>query len=432
MTSYFVRQSDADGDGAGYNYVLDTRSTLYTGEKDFRKQIGAPTTLEADLLRLASAVFAADRATKRGEREEFGRDIVLSIPVVNTFRLMPLVPLVEQILRTLANDFWEIQLRQSQGNPETQVFDTSQEGRTLLFSGGLDSFAAAHMYAAEGKLHQLVSHVTRNAKTKKAQQTLVEALQNRFGPVSHYQFFASSRPGDQDAVAEHAVEGSQRTRSFLFMTLGALAARRAGNHRLVVLAENGQMAIHLPLTNARIGAFSTHTAHPDVLAPMRDYLALALGFEMVIENPFLHHTKAEVVREVVAQMPGAIEITESCWKNARGGAGGAHHCGECVPCYVRRIAIEYHGDDPTRYGRDLWAADFARLGPEDIGRRNLSDLVEFVRTIELSSDADIMELWPELYSEHIDAPRTITMYRRFAEEARVVLGQRPTVAALLA
>jgi hypothetical protein len=192
------------------------------------------------------------------------------------------------------------------------------------------------------------------------------------------------------------------------------------------------MAIHLPLTNARIGAFSTHTAHPDVLAPMREYLASALGYEMVIENPFVHQTKAEVVQKLVDQMPEVIEVTESCWKNARGGAGGAHHCGECVPCYVRRIAIESHSADPTRYGRDLWAADFARLGPEDIGRRNLSDLVEFVRTIELSTDADIMELWPELYSEHIDAPRTIAMYRRFAGEARTVLGSRPAVAALLA
>ena len=56
------------------------------------------------------------------------------------------------------------------------------------------------------------------------------------------------------------LENSQRTRSFLFLVLGALAARRAGHIEIVYLAENGQMAIHLPLTQGRIGAFSTHTA----------------------------------------------------------------------------------------------------------------------------------------------------------------------------
>jgi hypothetical protein len=36
--------------------------------------------------------------------------------------------------------------------------------------------------------------------------------------------------------------------------------------QLIYIAENGQMAIHLPLTQARIGAFSTHTAHVQNLA----------------------------------------------------------------------------------------------------------------------------------------------------------------------
>ena len=53
--------------------VLEEGSTLLTGVADFQDSFGsAPTTLEADLLRLAAAIFAADRASARGEREDIG------------------------------------------------------------------------------------------------------------------------------------------------------------------------------------------------------------------------------------------------------------------------------------------------------------------------------------------------------------------------
>ena len=188
--------------------------------------------------------------------------------------------------------------------------DSSSNGRTLLFSGGLDSLAAAVLYADSGEPLQLVSHITRNSRTQQAQNQLAELVKVRLRAVHHWQFFVSSRADDEDGL-DHDVETSQRTRSFLFITLGALAARRAGHHRLVLLAENGQMAIHLPLTSGRIGAFSTHTAHPDVLAPMEAFLNAALQYPIGIENPFVHRTKAEVVRHVMDALPESIPISES-------------------------------------------------------------------------------------------------------------------------
>ena len=63
----------------------------------------------------------------------------------------------------------------------------------------------------------------------------------------------------------------------MFLILAALVARRLGRRDLLMIAENGQMAIHLPLSTARIGAFSTHTAHPDVLDSMQTILSSALA-----------------------------------------------------------------------------------------------------------------------------------------------------------
>lgn len=427
MNSFYVRHGGDDR--GGLDHVLDTESTLYTGEAHFREYFGEPTSLERDMLVLASAIFAADRASARGEREEIARHISLSVPVVHSARFLPLVPIIEKILRVLSNDRWSVTFRQHPGDLEDTDFEDDRPGRTLLFSGGLDSLAAAVQFSQGPDPLQLVSHITRNVRTRKAQQELVGMLPGD-REVPHFQFFASSREGENE-LSDHDIETSQRTRSFLFMTLGALAARRAGHHRLVVLAENGQMAIHLPLTSGRIGAFSTHTAHPDVLVPMQQFLATALAYPVQIENPFVRLTKAEVVAIVGSAVPDAIPVSESCWKNARPMAGGAHHCGECVPCFVRRIAIERHGPDRTLYNRDPWAQDFASLPPDDVGRRNLADLVEFARAMELLDDEEVMAEWPELYSENVDAPDIISMYRRFATEARDVLSRYPGIAVLL-
>ena len=107
-------------------------------------------------------------------------------------------------------------------------------------------------------------------------------------PLPHYQLFVSSRdiPG-----FDHDIEGSQRTRSFMFLILSALVARRLGRRDLLLIAENGQMAIHLPLSTARIGAFSTHTAHPDVLDSMQTIHLYSLAGTYRISNPYVSSRK---------------------------------------------------------------------------------------------------------------------------------------------
>ena len=47
--------------------VLSLSRNLFSGEEDFAKTFGEPSSLESDLLILASSIFAADRAYARGE-----------------------------------------------------------------------------------------------------------------------------------------------------------------------------------------------------------------------------------------------------------------------------------------------------------------------------------------------------------------------------
>jgi 7-cyano-7-deazaguanine synthase in queuosine biosynthesis len=411
-------------------YILQVSDNLISGEDDFALAFGQPSSLEKDLLLLASSIFAADRGYARGQREQICREFEISIPVVNYARLYPLKTLIEKVLHRLSNDAWKLEFRQESGSQEEHFPMPEEKGGTLLFSGGLDSFAAAIEFGTSPRSLQLVSHKTRNRIIDESQRLLNRVLIDHGYDLMHYQLFVSSRSGGPSDL-QHDEENTQRTRSFLFLILGALAGRRSGHRELVYLAENGQMAIHLPLTPGRIGAFSTHTAHPEILISMEEFLSQVLDVKFRIINPYVHRTKREIVEIVYRAVPEAIPITNSCWRNARLPAN-VTHCGECIPCFVRRIAIEYVTSDQTMYRCDPWVEDLSSLGPDDEARRNLVDLAEFIKRFELDDDEAIMSEWPELYYEGINAVEAISMYRRFSAEARMVLGRYPTIRPLLA
>jgi hypothetical protein len=187
------------------------------------------------------------------------------------------------------------------------------------------------------------------------------------------------------------------------------------------------MAIHLPLTGARIGAFSTQTAHPEVLSAATELFSTLLQSPIRIANPFLYSTKAEVIHDTVTNHPGVLRSAISCWKASRV-PGALNHCGFCVPCLIRRIAIEWNGPAVNEYARDLLSEDVGALPPEDEGKRNLVELAEFVSLFRRNRNrAEMEHFFPELVTTKFDASQTIDMYRRFAAEAIGVLGRYPSL-----
>jgi 7-cyano-7-deazaguanine synthase in queuosine biosynthesis len=408
--------------------VLEPGVNLFTGAQDFETSVGQSTTLERDLLLVGAAVFAADRAVLRGEREEFARRLEVSIPVVNVGRLAPVREELERVLRFLSRDDWRLDLRQESGRAELGTRAEGGEGTTLLLSGGLDSLGAAIELGREGRPTQLVSHITHNTVSRNAQRQIVGLLQDAGYAVTHCPVFVSSQKNDRNPA--HDQESSQRTRSFLFLILAALVARRSGHGRVVWLAENGHMAIHLPLVSARLGAFSTHTANPEFVRLMQGVLSNVLGRPITIENPFLYRTKGEVVATIRGVLPAAIGASVSCWRTPRAKAQKTH-CGVCIPCFVRRVALEVGGNDPTEYERDPWQIPLQDQESDDTGRRNLVDLGIFVQRVEAASDDEMLHQWPELLVPAINQADAIALYRRFVAEVRQVLTRYPAVEAVL-
>jgi hypothetical protein len=200
---------------------------------------------------------------------------------------------------------------------------------------------------------------------------------------------------------------------------------------IVVIAENGQMAIHLPLTAGRISAFSTHTAHPEFVETMAILMSKLLDYPVSVHNPFLYKTKTEVVKDMVDRHGSVVDQTVSCWKASRV-SGELSHCGFCVPCLTRRIALEHNGLSLPEYQRDIFAEDIASLSATDEGKRNLIELAEFTKIFSGGySEAALQDRYPELMNFYVDSSAAIDMYRRFSQEALVVFHNYPTIGKII-
>lgn len=415
--------------------TLCANANLFTGKKEFESEFGKVTSLEEDLLNLGAAIFGADLAIKRGTQEAITREIEITIPVVNLPSFKQAANDIRYALYILSHDVWNINFVQSPGQPEgTQNRGESQIGKVLLFSGGLDSFAAAVKFGDEGQLVQLVSHVTANPVVSKTQETLVDYLNVMYPAQFKRNAFRVSGIGKPKVhlpfPPDDKREETQRTRSFMFLSLAALVARRRSYKDVVMLAENGQMAIHLPLSAARISAFSTHTAHPEFVITMGNILSMILNYEIKIENPFLYMTKSEVVKNLFPIHQAQIENTVSCWKASR--VSHYNHCGICIPCLIRRVALESNNFSLPEYQTDLFDCDVLPLDPSDDGKRNLVELCEFVSVFrENRSTAEFVEFYPELSTTFFDMDEAVKMYQRFAQEAMEIFQRYPKVMALM-
>jgi 7-cyano-7-deazaguanine synthase in queuosine biosynthesis len=427
MNAHLVASSAAPAE-------LCVGKNVSVGSKTLESRYRALTSLETDFLNVAAVIYAADLAVKRDPREDFIRTIELDLPVVNLSVFNSGRAKLEQILRVLSCDNWTLRFKGASGTPESNRNWPNVGGTTLLFSGGLDSFAEACDLVGKDEDLTLVSHATHNQPVAGSQANLVARLEKHFKKsLSHIPVMVFCRR-QRDFPFPQEREDTQRTRSFLFVALAAIAARMNGSRRILVMAENGQFAIHLPLTAARAGAFSTHTAHPEFLALMQRALRELLSCpDLSISNPFEYLTKAEVVQLVPTKLRPAIEDSISCWMTAR--LTTHTHCGECIPCLSRRLALEAHKLSFKEYKRDMFREDVVHLPPDDNGKRNLTDLLEFIARFHgpdaVKNEQDLSFEFPELINPFVNPSQAIRMYRRFAKSATDVLRNYPKVGGLL-
>lgn len=311
--------------------------------------------LAIDLLILAVGVFAADiRISRDSSQDSWTREIELFIPVSNLALWEKQKGLIETMLCFLTGDRWNIVFRMRPQGMKTIApaigKKTKLDSNVLcLFSGGLDSFIGAINLLANKKPLVLLGH-HKSPDVFAPQQTCYQALKTLF-PTQDLKFLdiylnIPKKIFDSD-------EKTERSRSFLFLSLGTLFASTLNNENHLIVPENGLISLNVPLTPLRLGSLSTKTTHPYFLDKFQE-LVKSLDLKVNISNPYRFKTKGEMLSESVnaTVLNQNARLTMSCAHPtaARWLGQSSRHCGECVPCIIRRAAFHKANiEDETTY-----------------------------------------------------------------------------------
>lgn len=317
-----------------------------------------------DALDIAVLVYIADELVRREESEDgWSRLFECIVPVQDPLRWQASEAALRDTLSTLSGDVYRFTwLRRGPlpAMPRRRRFLPSGYDVACLFSGGLDSFLGAYRLLSEGRKVLLVGHQAEGI-TASAQTDLARFLRQRFpNACSLIQCRVARAPiAEPRFVLPEKVEDSHRPRSLLFLVLALAVARAAGINELVI-PENGLIALNVPLQRSRIGTLSTRTAHPRYLAALLDFFAAAGLFTGRLWNPFLFQSKTDMLRDLPGELHAAAQRSVSCSHAGRvprrlSGRPGVNHCGYCVPCVYRRVALMAAGiDSPRQYAVNVF------------------------------------------------------------------------------
>lgn len=346
-------------DGAGWQRELaNERDFRIDEERIVRGLCVSLPPLERDLVHVAMAVYAADRlARRRHGTDESARNVQLRIQVSSPSFWAGLRAVIEETLVSLSHDCWELQFEPGRFQPTPgALFSLRDEPAVCLYSGGLDSAAGL-----AGRLRHLGRQVVCvTVCHQPGQRQRVESqLQRIKAAHAHEVFSLAVRAALVRPPLLKEQELSQRCRSFLFCSLGAVVASICGSHAVEVY-ESGVGALNLPpMAGMAVGARSTKGCHPNFLRLMSEVASSVAQRSIKFELPFAGSTKAEVVRNLAdVRFAGVSELTTSCVHFPLRERGRAKQCGVCFACIGRRQALWSAGvaDPSDNYKFDLFGS----------------------------------------------------------------------------
>ena len=295
-----------------------------------------------DFLMIAMGVVSADKAVLRSEcADGWTRQIELTVYVYEYDKWLQEKSQLEEMLRFLSGDFWTIHFKKLNTPicPEKD-YPLRNNDCVCLLSGGMDSLVGAIDLHEEGRNPLFLSQIVR-------------------GDAEHQRDYAAAVGENNlcqwsNSVKKHGrTENSTRARSIIFFAYALLASCgidfNENGRKEIFVPENGFISLNIPLDQMRIGSLSTKTTHP-VYMRMLQNIWDDLGLKVDLILPYKYKTKGEVLVECKNQglMRNFIFGSTSCGKYQR---HGLRHCGECVPCLVRRAAFLKAGlKDDTEKG----------------------------------------------------------------------------------
>lgn len=317
-----------------------------------------PTEDGIDMMAFATLVYLADTRISRAvhSQDSWTREIEIELPVANFKTWSKASADLIRMLNFLTGDKWNLIFEQRNFKFDNMVASLEEQREfdvVSLFSGGMDSLISTINYLEDKKNIVLISHAG-DGFTKNAQTNIIKEFKEKYPDIMPL-YLDLWMVFDSEFIPNGEKENSTRSRSFLFIAFAVFAISGIINVSKLEIPENGLIALNVPLDNLRVGSHSTRTTHPFYLE-MWNRVLKELGFGIKVENPYWDKTKGEMANEcknkeflfkVMKKSVSCSSPVKATWRRLP-----PQHCGFCVPCLIRRAAMQKafgFGKDCTEY-----------------------------------------------------------------------------------
>lgn len=343
-----------------WNFTKDTESSAF------------------DFLLLAHIVYCIDRAIarKKFSTEGWTRYIrVVNIPIQNVSLFMQAKIKLQNAINFLTGDNWEFEFANASPiqyrSSIKGKYDCSDYAKISLFSGGLDSligFVNEASSLPESKKILLISHKELGKEGGDQSRILKKCEELDFFSVQYTQLQLNAGLKQGSWKNKLPTENTFRSRSLLFIAAGIYCAQAIPGNIPLIIPENGTISLNIPLEKGRRGACSTRTTHPTFLTRLSEALRI-LGITTPLENPYKYKTKADMMVEACSNarknliLQHLTHLSCSCAKRSHNRywdkrGGEVRHCGCCLPCVYRRVALDAVVMDDMKYiGTDIYLSN---------------------------------------------------------------------------
>lgn len=317
-----------------------------------------PTQDGIDIMAFATLVYLADTRISRTihSQDSWTREIAIQLPVMNLEAWNDASVDLTRMLDFLTGDKWSVTFEQ-RNKKFDDLLVCSEEQKEFdvvsLFSGGMDSLISTINYLEDKKNIVLISHAG-DSFTKNAQTNILKVFKEKYPEIMPLQLDLWM-VFEQEFIPQGETENTTRSRSFLFIAFAVFAISGIPIINKLEVPENGLIALNVPLDNLRVGSHSTRTTHPFYLGMWNKVLS-KLGLNITVENPYWDKTKGEMADEcknkelLFRMMKKSVSCSspvKATWRKLP-----PQHCGFCVPCLIRRAAMQKafgFGKDNTEY-----------------------------------------------------------------------------------
>ena len=409
-----VQRLNHSGADADVNLHIEDLSNVLLGKMEGRA---------ADLITIAAYAYAADQSVSRGgEADVYGkkwrRQIALGIPVSDP-RFWKRKTVSAALMAALgfgSEDTWEFYFTKASGRQGKLTLELSREeihgnpDSVVLLSGGADSLGATLHAITSGKHPLVISHRASPVANSRRHK-LVRELRERYPKWTLPEVGALIHRRGKEAS-----ERTQRSRSFLFVSLASACAHQL-DIRDVVLADNGVVSVNLPINRQFVGALATRSTHPKFIRLFNQLLGFVFPHPPLVQNPMWNQTRSEALQTLMETgNADLLDITISC-SRPRGLPRAMPQCGYCSQCVDRRFGAIHAGleehDPGERYVVDIFTDELSEGEERTVAVSYLS----FARKVEQLGDEDLFKEFPELFDSagsEGEAYEFVEMLRRHA------------------